>query len=218
MRTLILANGTPPSRKLAQRLAASHDLRIATDGAAHQAAALEIAPDIVCGDFDSVNVALAQRALPRAQWIPTPDQDKNDLEKAILLALSRGATEITILGANGGRIDQTLANFGLLLRYHREVFLRIVEDGAETWAVSGGQSVPGVSIFASRLGDTISLISLDGVARVSVSGVRWPLENLQLPLGTLGVSNEATGGEVAVTAQGGAILVCHLYPAQAENG
>ena len=211
MRTLILANGTPPSRALAQKLAASHEALIATDGAAHQAAALEIAPDIICGDFDSVEMAEAKRALPQAEWVPTPDQDKTDLEKAILLALSRGATEINILGANGGRIDHTLANFALLLRYHRQIFLRIVEDGAEAWAVSGAQSVPGVSIFATRPGDTVSLISPDGAARVSVSGVRWPLTDFPLPVGSLGVSNEATGEQATVTASGGAILVCHLF-------
>ena len=211
MRTLILANGTPPSPELAQRLAASHTLRIATDGAAHQAATLEIAPDIICGDFDSVEMASAKRALPRAEWVSTPNQNKADLEKAILLALARGATEITILGANGGRIDHTLANFALLLRYHHEIFLRIVEDGAETRAVSG------LSLFAARCGDTLSLISMDGAARVSVSGVRWPLTDFPLPIGTLGVSNEATGGEVAVTANGGAILACHLFPLPAST-
>lgn len=211
MKTLILANGTPPSRRLAQRLAASHTLRIATDGAAHQAAALEIAPDIICGDFDSVEMAAAKRAFPDAEWVSTPDQNKADLEKAILLAQSRGATEITMLGANGGRIDHTLANFALLLRYHNEIPLRIVEDGAETWAVSG------VSIFAAQSGDTVSLISMDGAAQVSISGVRWPLNAFLLPIGTLGVSNEATGGEVSITTTGGAILACHLFSLSATN-
>ena len=211
MRTLILANGTPPSRGLAQKFAAWSELRIATDGAAHQAAALGVAPEIVCGDFDSVEMAQAKRALPLAEWVATPDQDKADLEKAILLAIGRGATEITILGANGGRIDHTLANFALLLRYGRKIPLRIMEDGAETWPVSG------VSVFAAERGDTVSLISMDGAARVSVSGVRWPLDDFPLPIGTLGVSNEATGGKVTLTVTDGVILACYLFPLSATN-
>ena len=217
LRTLILANGTPPSRDLAQRLAASSDLILATDGAAHSAAALGISPDIICGDFDSVRKETAQSELPDAEWVPTPNQSRTDLEKAILLAQSRGATSLLILGANGGRIDHALANFALLLRYHTAILLRIVEDGAEVWAVSGGLAVPGESRFRTLPGDTVSLISLDGAASVSVSGVRWPLTDCNLPLGTLGVSNEATGEEVTVTVRGGAILVCQLYPVSADS-
>ncbi len=151
-------------------------------------------------------MAAAKRELPAAEWIATPDQNRADLEKAILLARSRGATEITILGANGGRMDHTLANFALLLRYHREIPLQIVGDGAAARAVSGAFT------FAANTGDTVSLISMDGAALVSVSGVRWPLEDFPLPVGTLGVSNEATGGEIFLNVKNGAILVCHLYP------
>src|SRR5262245_45458987 len=117
MHILILANGEPPSEALAQALSSCHDLLIATDGAAHRAAGLRLTPDIICGDFDSVQLEVARQEFPIAEFYPTPDQEQGDLEKAIQLALERGADAITILGAGGGRIDHTLANFALLLRY-----------------------------------------------------------------------------------------------------
>src|SRR5687767_12152690 len=110
MRVLILANGESPSQELAQQLAAEHEFIIATDGAAHRAAGLELSPQLICGDFDSVVLSVAQQEFPHAEFLPTPDQDFADLEKAIRIAIERGATAITIIGACGGRIDFTLAN------------------------------------------------------------------------------------------------------------
>src|SRR5882724_11697385 len=136
MRILILANGEPPTISLAQELASCHELLLATDGAAHRAVELGLTPDIICGDFDSANIAVARQEFPSAEFLPTPDQDRGDLEKALLLALDRGATAITITGAGGGRIDHTLANFALLLRY-TDCSICIADDLGRTYSVAG---------------------------------------------------------------------------------
>ena len=73
MRVLILVNGEPPSEELAQRLAGEHDRVFATDGAAHRAVGLGLTPDVICGDFDSVNLDVAKAEFPRAEFVPTPD-------------------------------------------------------------------------------------------------------------------------------------------------
>ena len=65
MRTLILANGEPPSAELLARLAAEHDLFLATDGAARTAACLGVCPDIVSGDFDSLDLRAARQCNPK---------------------------------------------------------------------------------------------------------------------------------------------------------
>ena len=44
-----------------------------------------------------------------------PDKDESDMELAVLEAVRRGATRITVLGALGGpRVDHALANVWLL--------------------------------------------------------------------------------------------------------
>ena len=199
MNTLILANGDPPPGEFLRRLAAEHALIFATDGAAHTAAALGVTPDIVCGDFDSVRLDDARAAFPQAEFVPTPDQDSDDLEKAIRVARDRGATTITIVGAAGGRIDHTLANFALLLRYGAELPLRIVDAGSEVRALAGTDALPGEWSAVSKPGDTISLLSFDGQARVTIQGVRWPLNDYHLPIATLGVSNVATSERVLIS-------------------
>ncbi len=210
MRVLILANGEPPSEALARRLAVEHDLLLATDGAAHRAAGMGIAPDIVCGDFDSVRLEVARVEFPKAAFIPTPDQDQADLEKALHVAREQGATAITIIGAAGGRMDHTLGNFSLLLRYHAEVLLAIVDDLGEVRAISGTDDTPGEWQIAATPGDTISLLSFGGTARATILGVQWPLLDYRLPIGTQGISNVAMEEQVTVQARGGALIVCWL--------
>ena len=207
MRVLILANGEPPSQTLLVRLAAEHDLFIAADGAVLKAMRLGVTPNIVSGDFDSLDLDAARPMLPDAEFLPTPDQDKTDLEKAFNIALERGASEITIAGAAGGRIDHTLGNFSRLLRWREELpdfSVIVVEDGSEVRAVAGEITL------AAEINDVVSLLSYDGQARVSIRGVRWPLDNHLLPVGMGGLLNEAVAPEVKITAAGGMVLVCHL--------
>jgi thiamine pyrophosphokinase len=205
LKVLILANGEPPSGELARRLAARHDMLIATDGAAQRAVTLGVTPDIVCGDFDSVDLAVVRREFPCAEIVPTPDQNSADLEKALLLARTRGATAVTIAGAAGGRIDHLFANFALLLRYQHELKLCVVDDHSQVWPVSGTFE------FAAQSGDTVSLIAWESGVCVSISGVQWGLREAALLPGTLGVSNRAIGGQVRVEVHQGNILLCHLY-------
>ena len=215
MRTLILANGEPPSADLLTRLAADHDLFLAADGAALTAARLGVCPDIVSGDFDSLDFDAARAALPDAEFIPTPDQNQTDLEKAFGIALKRGAVFVTVAGAAGRRIDHTLGNVSLLLRWradYPDLPVVFAADGSETWAVDGE------IVLNTDAGDAISLLSFDGKARVSVSGVRWPLENHPLAVGVGGLLNEATGPHVSVKAEGGIVIFCHLKAALRSHG
>ena len=64
-------------------------------------------------------------------------------------------------------------------------------------------------------GDTLSLVPFGGDAHgVSVTGVHWPLEDADLPLGpSLGISNRLTGSRAEVTVQSGALLVVHIRAA-----
>jgi thiamine pyrophosphokinase len=208
MRVLILANGDPPSVDLARAEAAAHDLLIAADGAVHKAAALGLSPDLVCGDFDSANVAAARREFPDAEFVETPDQNLADLEKALLLAVERGAAAATILGAGGGRIDHALAAVAVLARYHRDLDLALRYDGSTLRAVSGEPGRAGVLELSTRPGDIVSLIAFAAAGGVTVRGAEWPLEDARLEPGTHGVSNATRGESVTVEVREGLLLVC----------
>jgi thiamine pyrophosphokinase len=214
MKALILANGDPPSPQHALAMAQQHTLLLATDGAAHKAVLLGIVPHIICGDFDSVRLEEAHRAFPEAEFIPTPDQDRADLEKAVQLAFARGATHVTVMGALGGRIDHTLANLALLIRYPYLSLqsLSFVEERSSVIAIVGQLETPEMRELTTVPGNTLSLISLDGKAHVTLSGVKWPLHQYPLPVGTQGVSNVAESDTVRIEVCGGAVLVCQISP------
>ena len=211
MRVLIMANGDPPSMRSARAAVAQHDLLIAVDGAAHVASALGLKPGLICGDFDSMDRGVAEIEFPNAEFVETPDQYLADLEKALLLARERGATEIAMIGAGGGRVDHSLSAIALLVRYCGEIALTLLDDGSAMRAVSGTADAPGALHLETRPGETVSLIAFAPENRVSISGVRWPLEDVRLPVGTRGVSNVATGESVLVEVTVGVVMVCHLW-------
>ena len=204
MKVLILANGDAPAASFLRGLAQDHDLIVASDGAAHKALAVGLMPRIVCGDFDSIDLDAARQGLPSAEFVSLPDQNLTDLEKTLALAIARGATSITIAGALGGRIDHALGGIALLLRYHGQIDLRIAGAGCEIRAVSGAAEI------ATTPGDTISLLAFAPGIRVTIAGVKWPLENQVLDIGTIGISNVALGDTVRLEVRGGAVVFCRL--------
>ena len=74
----------------------NHKTIIALDGAYHQLAAMNIQPDIILGDLDSIK----HDAIPdNLTCIHTPDQNHTDLEKGIDYAITQGAKQIDIVCA-----------------------------------------------------------------------------------------------------------------------
>jgi thiamine pyrophosphokinase len=81
-------------------------------------------PDIICGDFDSVDAeSLKWFEKKGSKIMPTPDQDETDFTKAVIIAQDiekeRGHPFDIILAVNtiGGRPDQLLSNFHTLHKF-----------------------------------------------------------------------------------------------------
>ena len=113
---LILANGAwGETARLIEALDRA-DHVVATDGAWAKAAAAGIRVDRVVGDLDSLTPT-ERAALLASQTeaeIHDPEKDFTDLELAVDGALTRGARQLIVFGAFGGRIDHTLANVLML--------------------------------------------------------------------------------------------------------
>ena len=76
-----------------------------------------IMPDIILGDFDSVNKDAIDYYRNKTE-IPIkdfpPEKDETDTELAIRTAIEMGAEEIILFGATGTRVDHLLGNIQLL--------------------------------------------------------------------------------------------------------
>src|SRR5690625_3733837 len=105
MKAVILCDGTPPTREMIQKefSARGNTLLIAADGGAYTAERLSLEPDIIIGDLDTYS----PDGTERAEVIRVPDQETNDLEKALNEALKRGIRRSVVFGATGKRLDHT---------------------------------------------------------------------------------------------------------------
>jgi thiamine pyrophosphokinase len=114
-KVVILADGSFPTHPEPLRLLREASFIACCDGAAAALTDFGIEPGVVIGDLDSLSRELEERY--RDRLVPDPDQETNDLTKAVKWCVRHGATELVILGATGKREDHTLGNISLLASY-----------------------------------------------------------------------------------------------------
>lgn len=199
---VVVAGGDPPSPEEVARLPADPVVVAADAGLDHaQSAGLTVA--IAVGDMDSVSpeaLAAAEQAGTRIERHPA-DKDQTDLELALELA-ARLADRVIVIGAGGGRLDHLIGNLAVLASPQW--------SGVKIEAWLG--SARAVVIRHHRILDvepdiTVSLFALGGPARLTTTGLAWPLNNEILdPLTSRGVSNRATDPSPSVSVSEGVVL------------
>jgi len=212
MRALIFANGDPAARGTVEPWTQPGAIVIAADGGARNALEAGLSPEIVIGDLDSLTgSARADLASRGVRFVIHPARkDETDLELAIRHALERGATDLVLFSALGGRWDQSLANILLLaLPALRDVPTRIVDAHQTMALIFGGRAAR----IHGRPGDILSLVPLGGDARgVTIEGCEYPLRDAVLPFGhTLGISNVLAEPAARVRVTDGIVLAIHAH-------
>lgn len=206
MRTVILANGEPPTAAELSRWLRPGDRLICADGGGRAALAAGLKPDVVVGDFDSLSeaelgaLASGGAALERHRR----DKDETDLELALERAAREGARDIVVLGALGGRFDHALANALLLalpaLRGRRA---RLAAGNEEIALIRGGETAE----LTGAPGDLVSLIPLGDATGIVTEGLQYPLRGEALRAGPArGVSNTLTSARATVFVEAGLLL------------
>ncbi len=210
---LVFANGDVNDGPMVRRAldAVEQPLVIAADGGARVAGYFGLRPQRVIGDLDS----LAPHDLRRleAQGVVIDrypmEKDETDLELALVWAAAQlvPSGRIVIVGGIGDRFDQTLANVQLLAL--PDLMPHCVK------LVAGKQAIrllrPGTHNIDGAAGDTVSLLPLDGAARVaSTEGLHYPLHADTLRFGPArGISNVMTTAHARVTLDTGLLLLVH---------
>lgn len=207
-RIIILANGELPDIDRARSLIRDDDHIICADGGTRHALALGLQPNLVIGDMDSANKDALQQFRDQGVSIELFPQDKNetDLELAIGRAIELNPKEIIIVGALGGRLDQTLANIALLSNLELRTFHPKLDNGVEEALLCRDQ----VEIHG-RSGDIVSLIPWQGsVTEVQTTNLKWALRKETLyPDKTRGISNEMIADTASVSIGSGLLLIVH---------
>ncbi len=187
------------------------DLVVAADGGSESAEAIGLMPDVLVGDFDSIS----REKLCRIEKSGIPvvrhprEKDETDGELAILYATRKGADELVILGAMGGRIDHEIANLLLLARPELRGRRAVMVDGWQSVRLlCSGETL---TIMGKR-GDILSLLPFSGDARgISTKGLLYPLHEDTLLMGPArGVSNEFIASEATISLAEGSMWVVHI--------
>lgn len=208
---LVFANGDlndGPAIRAALKTAES-PLVIAADGGLRHAQALGLHPDIIIGDMDSADPAMLDQAAQGGTALlsyPT-HKDETDLELALITAVQRGCDLIRVIGAIGGRLDQTISNVYLLaLPELVECDVRLVSGTQTMWL-----AYPGMTPLTAAPNDTLSLVPLAGeVTNIVTEGLAYPLRGETLKFGPArGVSNVFLSTEARVTFESGLLLIVH---------
>lgn len=216
MRTLIIAASTDADTGSLPRLAQSADLIIAADGGAARALAAGVRPHVVVGDMDSLAPdVLHSLRQAGVEIVTVPSRkDETDLELALVEAVRRGADDITIAGALGGRLDHTLGNVYLLampqLRGRR---VRLVDGRVEAFVIWEQANIRG------QRGDTVSLIPLTPEVRgIETEGLEYPLRRESLFMGPgRGISNVMLGPVARVSTADGILLAVVIHREEARD-
>ncbi len=206
-RIILFANGELPFPEMDRRLIRRDDFILCADGGARHAMRLGLNPQLVVGDFDSLDSSeLIHLTRNGAELISFPaDKDFTDLELALKAARDMKPKEVILLGALGGRLDQSLTNIFLLAHPdYVQMNVMLASGPQKGWVVQEEITIAG------KPGDIVSVIPL--TANVSGLtyhfGLRWPLKNASLPFGSSrGVSNELLAEQARITLHSGTILV-----------
>lgn len=188
--------------KLADSLPSVEGDYIGADKGALYLAQKGIQMKLAIGDFDSVqesDISMIRKHTDELIRL-NPVKDDSDSEAAILAALERGYDEIWLCGATGGRMDHSLVNVRLAMKYPGKVWL--YDDQNLIYTLCKGT-------HRIEKGDYeyISFFTEEG-AEVTLDGFKYPLQDRKLKQTDLyTVSNEILKDAGTVKVKDGIVLV-----------
>lgn len=213
MKTVIFANGELGAQSIAKKLCNQAELIIAVDGGISHCEQLNLQPHILLGDMDSASKHLVTTAMAAGIFLQRhlKDKDKTDLELALDLACSRGATTVSLFGALGGRWDMSLANLLLpATMAYKNMRITLYDDQTRIDLLRDNEHL----VLTEPVGSRISLLPINGqVEGVTLTGFKYPLTNHILSFAsTRGISNILVEDRGYIAVEKGLLLIVLTDP------
>ncbi|MBP5546984.1 MAG: thiamine diphosphokinase [Bacteroidales bacterium] len=166
---------------------------------------------VVVGDGDSLSEQ--DKAALGDRWIHVPEQDYNDLHKAMCWATAQFGipnSEFRILAACGKREDHTLGNISYLATFaeeHPGIDLEMLTDYGRFTIQNSPFKIQNYKSFPRH---QVSLFTLDPRTRVTATGLQWPLDDVTLSPWWQGTLNSALSDSFTLTSDA-PLLVFQTY-------
>ncbi len=211
---IIIANGDSPKKGTIKYFKNNNvDTIIAADGGANSAFELGIVPSYVIGDFDSIKTEVKKYFADKSELIHYERQNDTDVEKAIKFAISKKFTTVYLLGGTGDRLDHSICNLGIVLKYFSKI--RVIIVHGQTILLPYSSSIK----LETIPNETISLYAFDEKTIISSKGLKYPLKKSNLIFGKKeSTSNRAVSNEINLKIEGGIIFLIREFKVMQRNG
>lgn len=206
MKVIIISGGNPPPLELLLKEITEDTYLIGADSGANCLYDYNIEPDLLVGDFDSIDkVAFDYFKKSKCTIDIYPkEKDFTDTEIAVKKAIKMKPNEIVLLGCTGSRIDHLLGNIGMLkICMQKGVNACIKDKNNNVRLIDTSTSLSGT------VGQIFSVQSYgDEIIGLTIEGAKYPLNNYNLKIGeSITISNEFAVPKVLIEFKSGTMLI-----------
>ena len=191
--TIIVANGEVPSSELSLSILKNKKRIVCCDGALQKLLSINIVPDIVVGDGDSMDNEVLRKV--RILYFPDQSEEYNDLQKALKYCMANGYDNILLLGCGGLREDHFIANLSIMVMYSEQLNLSMLTEHGVFNVIRGKGS------FNAFPGMQVSVFARDPKTLLTFTGLKYPVNNRSFNWLWEGSLNEAAGKSFTVEAE-----------------
>ena len=126
---LIIANGKSPAKSVVKYFAnKGFSTIICADGGANSAKKIGVVPNFIVGDLDSISESTLKYFRGKTKIIKYKRQNDTDVEKSLKFAINKKFNEVILLGVTGDRLDHTICNLGIVLKFFNKIKISLVSE------------------------------------------------------------------------------------------
>lgn len=166
----VILNGQMPTDDTIINQITNSDYIIAVDGSANKLFDLEIIPDVIIGDLDS----LQNIKNKDIELVETPDQNKTDFRKTLEWCIEKNILNISIFGISGESEDHFLGNYYTLSDFGEKISWKAFTDFSVISPCMGNKK------FESYKGQKVSLFCMKGSSTVNSKNLEYSLQSYYL--------------------------------------
>ena len=166
----VILNGQMPTDNTIINQITNSDYIIAVDGSANKLFDLEIIPDVIIGDLDS----LQNINNKNIELVKTPNQNKTDFRKTLEWCIEKNILNISIFGISGESEDHFLGNYYTLSDFGEKISWKAFTDFSVISPCVGNKK------FESFKGQKVSLFCMKGSSTVNSENLEYSLQSYHL--------------------------------------
>jgi thiamine pyrophosphokinase len=198
---VLIANGRAINPEVFHRYKPEPCLIMAIDGGANQCENLQIIPDYIVGDFDSITPSVKEK-YPNANIMYRPSQDLTDMEKALAIINDLNPRKITIFSAFGNRMDHTAGNLLIFQNLEINIPLEIIDNYGLLRILH-----PGINRISGIPGKIVSLFSFRPVKNLIIEGFKYTIKAEVYRDSFIGMSNIYQSESCAIQFDAGTVFI-----------